>query len=295
MAEILAALQNRNLSQTVRSEDSQDVKHECSKCLDKGVIIFRVHKDTEWQGFTPKEKVLEEDFLSGSVCSPDRAKEWLTTFSQRCSCIAEKRTERLMKASEITEEFKRLGFQNFVREGKPKIIQDIYEAALEYYQDFKEIRNVRANSIALLGQPGTGKTHLLTAISNNLLQRQQVPVLYFPYVEGCNNLKDDFSKLEAKLERMKQVDILFIDDLFKPVKGNPRATDWQVEQMYAVINYRYLNHKPILVSSELTVDELVEVDEALGTRIYEMCQDFTVVIQGDRKELNHRLEALKHV
>ncbi|KIL45738.1 hypothetical protein KP78_20870 [Jeotgalibacillus soli] len=200
-----------------------------------------------------------------------------------------------MKASEITEEFKRLGFQNFVREGKPKIIQDIYEAALEYYQDFKEIRNVRANSIALLGQPGTGKTHLLTAISNNLLQRQQVPVLYFPYVEGCNNLKDDFSKLEAKLERMKQVDILFIDDLFKPVKGNPRATDWQVEQMYAVINYRYLNHKPILVSSELTVDELVEVDEALGTRIYEMCQDFTVVIQGDRKELNHRLEALKHV
>jgi len=56
-----------------------------------------------------------------------------------------------------------------------------------------------------------------------------------------------------------------------------------------VINYRYLNHLPVMVSSELTVDELCDIDEALGTRIYQMCQDFTVVIKGDRKQLNHRL------
>ena len=89
---------------------------------------------------------------------------------------------------------------------------------------------------------------------------------------------------------MKNIDALFIDDLFKPANGKPRATDWQVEQLYAVINHRYLNHKPIMVSSELTVDELCDIDEALGTRIYEMCQDYTVVIKGDRKILNHRLE-----
>lgn len=220
---------------------------------------------------------------------------WPNEVWVRCDCVSWRRVQRLMKSSDITDEFKKLGFKNFRTEGKPQVIVDAYECALEYFQEFQEIRHERSNSIALLGQPGAGKTHLLTAIANNLINRLHVPVLYFPYVEGFNDLKDDFSKLEEKLERMKHVDVLFIDDLFKPVKGKPRATEWQVEQTYAVVNYRYLNHKPILISSELTVDELVDIDEALGTRIYQMCQDFTVVIKGERKLLNHRLEGLKNV
>lgn len=200
-----------------------------------------------------------------------------------------------MKSSDITEEFKKLGFKNFITDGKPQVIKEAFDCALEYFQEFDAIKRLRQNSIALLGQPGAGKTHLLTAIANNLINRLHVPVLYFPYVEGFNDLKDDFDKLEEKSERMKKIDVLFVDDLFKPAKSKPRATDWQVEQMYAVINHRYLNHMPIMVSSELTVDELCNIDEALGTRIYQMCQDYTVVIQGDRKVLNHRLEGLVDV
>jgi DNA replication protein DnaC len=120
-----------------------------------------------------------------------------------------------------------------------------------------------------------------------------VPVIYFPFVEGFTDLKNDFALLEAKLNRMKQADVLFIDDLFKPVNGKPRATDWQLEQMYSVLNYRYLNHKPILLSSELTIEGLVRVDEALGTRIYEMCSDYLVIIKGAAYELNHRLEGVR--
>lgn len=195
-----------------------------------------------------------------------------------------------MKSSEITEEFKKKGFKKFKTEDKPQVIADAHECALEYFQEFDAIKGLRQNSIALLGQPGAGKTHLLTAIANNLINKMHVPVLYFPYVEGFNDLKDDFDRLEEKLNRMKMVDVLYIDDLFKPVKGKPRATEWAVEQMYAVINHRYLNHMPLLVSSELTIDEICDIDEALGTRIYQMCKDFTVVIKGDRKILNHRLE-----
>ena len=242
-----------------KSEESEEKKHECPKCKD------------------------QLGYIEG---------EWPNEVWKRCSCIEWRRAQRLMKSSDITDEFKKLGFKNFQTEGKLPVIQDAYDCALEYFQEFQQIRSERANSIALLGQPGAGKTHLLTAISNNLITKLQVPVLYFPYVEGFNDLKDDFDKLEEKLERMKQVDVLFIDDLFKPVKGKPRATEWQAEQTYSVVNYRYLNHKPILVSSELTVDELIDVDEALGTRIYQMCQDFTVVIKGDKKILNHRLAGL---
>ena len=308
IAEVMAALrakinQNQNQSSATLSADSQEVEHECSICKDTGLIIYRVHKDAEWiidekTGHCyPEKMVSEKDFFDGKVCNPQDAWEWRDTYAKQCECVKRRRMQRIIKASQITDEFKKLGFKNFSIEGKPQIIKVAYDCALEYYQEFESVRNKRKNSIALLGQPGSGKTHLLTALANNLMQRKGVPVLYFPYVEGFNDLKDDFDKLEEKLEHMKTVDVLFIDDLFKPVSvetkngraWKPRATEWQIEQMYAVINYRYLNFKPILISSELTVDEMLDIDEALGSRIYEMCSDFTVVIKGDRKKLNHRL------
>ncbi len=271
------------------------------------MINYRVHKDAEWTENPdtgkltpdPNRMVLEFDFLAMRVCGPEEANQWQQKHSVRCDCVKKVRLHRLMKSSDITDEFKQLGFQNFRTDGKAAIVADMKECAMDYYKEFDKIRGGRANSMALLGQPGSGKTHLLMAISNNLLIKKGISVHYFPYVEGFNDLKEDFEQIAPKLDRMKKADVLFIDDLFKPVgrgtNRKPRATEWQIEQMYAVINYRYLNHLPILVSSELDVDQLDEVDEALGSRIYEMCQDFTVVIEGNRLELNHRLEGLKGV
>lgn len=302
MSELRSKIQNQSRSSGITSGDCQDEqKYQCPKCKDKGFLVYRVHKDTEWLTdpetghLYPAEMVPEEEFFSGTVCPPEQAWEWRDTYAKKCSCLKWRNLHRLFKASQITEEFQKLGFRNFITEGKPEVIKIAYETAMEYYQSFDQIKNTRQNSIALLGQPGSGKTHLLTAIANNLMRKKGIPVLYFPYVEGFNDLRDDLDRLEEKLERMKKIDVLFIDDLFKPSgkdengKPKPKVTDWQIEQLYAVTNYRYLNYKPILVSSELTVDELADVDEALGTRIYEMCSDFTVVIKGDRKKLNHRL------
>lgn len=302
--EALANLLKRvkqNPSPAVKLAGSEENQPNCPNCQDHGIIIYRVHENTKWltncrmingeevTSLTPESMVLEKDFLSGKVCSPKEARAWRTTFSKHCPCFERKKVERLLKASDITDEFKKIGFQNFSTAGKPQIIVDMYKCSLSYLQHFPAIRTERANSISLLGKPGSGKTHLLTAIANNLIQRKNIPVLYFPYVEGFNDLKENFDKLEVKLACMRQVDVLFIVDLFKPLKGEPRATPFQLEQMYAVINYRYLNHKPILVSSELTIDEIIDVDEALGTRIYQMCQDYTVIIQGQGRQINYRL------
>lgn len=261
-------------------------------------MIYRIHKDTELRlrkehkpldSLSLDEMVLEEDYLAGKVCTPDKAREWKTTYSKQCECVKQKKIAKLMAASGITEKFEQLLFGNFKLDGKPQMIKDAYECAVEYFKDFEKIRGERANSIALLGQPGSGKTHLLTAIMNNLIKKKSIHCMYFPYVEGMSDLKTDFDQLETKLDAMRKVDVLFIDDLFKPVSGKPRATEWQVEQIQSVVNYRYLNHKPLLISSELTTDELLDVDEALGSRIHQMCKYYTVIIQGDRMELNHRL------
>lgn len=310
LADIMAELHQRgNPSPAVKPAGSAEKKVNCEKCQDQLMVNYRVHKDhrtTEWSTHPelgilvpdPKQMVLESDFLAMKVCGPEKANEWQQKHSVRCECVKKVRMNRLMKSSDITEEFKRLRFQNFGTEGKPEIVADMKDCAMGYYKKFDEIRTGRANSMALLGQPGSGKTHLLMAISNNFLANKSMAVHYFPYVEGFNDLKEDFDQLAPKLERMKTADVLFIDDLFKPVgwgaNRKPRATDWQIEQMYAVINYRYLNHLPILISSELDVDQLDGVDEALGSRIIEMCQDFMVMIEGDRKKLNHRLAGLNN-
>ncbi|MGR6857738.1 ATP-binding protein [Bacillus halotolerans] len=262
MAAILKKLQERSAQFSAGLDGSEEkADYECSKCKDQ----------------------------LGYIENRDGYEVWV-----RCKCIERRRIRKLMNSSDITAEFEKLKFKNFTTEGKPAVVKDAYDTAVEYYKDFDSIRGTRSNSIALLGQPGSGKTHLLTAISNKLIKSKNIAVQYFPYVEGFNDLKDDFDKLEEKLNRIKEIEVLFIDDLFKPMNGKPRATDWQVEQTYSVINYRYLNHKPVLISSELDIEKLVEIDEALGTRIYEMCADYCVIIKGDRMLLNHRLAGLRN-
>ncbi|WP_162103232.1 ATP-binding protein [Bacillus sp. SKDU12] len=296
---MMKGLQARSRSwETEQAASEEKVEYECSECKDRGVVIYRIHKDTELRlrkehkpldSLSLDEMVLEEDYLAGKVCTPDKAREWKTTYSKQCECVKQKKIAKLMAASGITEKFEKLLFGNFKLNGKPQMIKDAYECAVEYFKDFEKIKGERANSIALLGQPGSGKTHLLTAIMNNLIKKKSTHCLYFPYVEGMSDLKTDFDQLETKLNAMRKADVLFIDDLFKPVDGKPRATEWQVEQIQSVVNYRYLNHKPLLISSELTTDDLLDVDEALGSRIYQMCKYYTVIIQGNRMELNHRL------
>ena len=252
------------------SEEFQEEKYDCPKCKDKGFILKNI-PDLDEEGNQRKWPTGQPKFYE-------------TMFD--CECAQKRQSNHLMKFSEITDEFKRVTFSSFNLKGKPEVIKNAYQCAVDYFKDFELIKDKRCNSISLLGQPGAGKTHLLTALANNLIMKRQVSVLYFPFVEGFNDLKDNFDLLEEKLTKMKRIGVLFIDDLFK---GRTNPTPFQIEQMFAVINYRYLNHKPIMVSSEKTVDELCDIDEALGTRIFEMCRDYTVVIKGDRKVLNYRL------
>lgn len=57
--------------------------------------------------------------------------------------------------------------------------------------------------------------------------------------------------------------------------------------MFEIINYRYLNSKAIIVSSELTQNRLLDFDEAVGSRIIEMCKGRIGEVTGI--ENNYRL------
>jgi len=204
-------------------------------------------------------------------------------YYSECECQKSSKTERLFKSSHLTFEFRQKTFDSWDTTWLSDEVRKAHKCALNYAGAFDRIRNTRRNSISLLGNSGAGKTHLLTAISNTLIKKG-ISVHYFPFVEGFNELKSDFDDLNNRIEKMQKADVLFIDDLFKGRKDN---TPFQIEQMFGVINYRYMNHLPILISSEKTVDDLIRIDEALGSRIYEMSKDFTVELVGSNN--NYRM------
>lgn len=77
-----------------------------------------------------------------------------------------------------------------------------------------------------------------------------------------------------------------IDDLFK---GNITGSD--VNIMFEIVNFRYLNNLPLIVSSEKSINEIMEIDEAIGSRLYEMSKGYVVNING--KKLNYRMHGDK--
>lgn len=217
-------------------------------------------------------------------------KEVLLDHWVECGCAHRKKIEKLFTFSAITPQMQKRTFDNFKLDERPECVRNAWLTAKTYLNDFEAIKTEQENSIFLGGKPGSGKTHLLMAISNALISRG-IPVLYFPFVEGLDELKSEIrengSGYQKKLEQLQRAPVLFIDDLYKIKKGD-EPTKYEIKFLFSVINYRYLNHLPILVSSELTIDQVIFWDDAIGSRIFQMSRDYQVHLT-DGVGLNYRL------
>lgn len=207
-----------------------------------------------------------------------------------CECRSIRRQKKMIKSSNITDEFQLFSFDNFGTEGRPQCVLKAFDIAQFYAQNFENIqsRNSKVIGISLLGVPGSGKTHLLTAVANSLL-RSGVEVMYFPWVEGSNELRDSVSKkkdVQEKIDHMKKVRLLYVDDLFK---GRKEPTDFQLEWLFEVVNYRYLNRLPMMISSEKYIHQILDFDEAIGRRIYERSREYKVDMILAKGEENMQL------
>ena len=84
------------------------------------------------------------------------------------------------------------------------------------------------------------------------------------------------------MNRYKNARVLFVDDLFKG-----KINDSDINIMFELINHRYFNNLPMIVSCEFSVGRLLEVDEAFGSRLIEMSKCRVVELRG--RELNYRM------
>ena len=162
----------------------------------------------------------------------------------------------------------------------------IKSTAIAYFNDFDEIKKKRHNSIMFCGQVGSGKTHISIALAINFI-KSGIGVVYMPYRDTITKIKQcilDEEYYARILSKYKACDVLLIDDLYKG-----KITKADINIMFEIINYRYLNHMPVIISTELMIDEILFYDEGIGSRIYEMCKNYIVTMKKGI-EKNYRLK-----
>ena len=183
-----------------------------------------------------------------------------------CECRALREAEEILKSSGISDEFRKKTFESFDYTYDIQVVE-AYKKANKYVSRFNDIKNTRNNSIMFLGQVGSGKTHLSLAIANKLMDNC-VGVLYMSYREAITKIKQnvmDSEEYERIIGRYKRAKVLLIDDLFK---GSITKSDINI--MFEIVNFRYFNNLPVIVSCEREVEELLDIDEAVGSRLIEM-------------------------
>lgn len=233
--------------------------YRCAKCKDTGWI-------NEY-----------ETVVADSEGKPYAYYRW----AERCDCVKLHAAKQKLIQSGIDENMR---FANFETRGM-SVLENAKDSAIKYADSFELFENERVNSIIFCGQPGAGKTHLGSSICRQLIDKNGIQVVYMPYRNAVTELKQcikDETEYGKLIRRYATARALYIDDMCKG-----KTTESDINILYEIINYRYLKKLPLIISTEKTIKELNEWDEAIGSRIFEMCGENVITFIG--KELNYRM------
>lgn len=139
------------------------------------------------------------------------------------------------------------------------------DLAVSVAQNIINNPGVSYNPFFLYGGPGLGKTHLVQAIGNALLQNDpKIKILYTPissfYSEFIKSLQN--KKSDAFREKYRKLDVLIIDD-FQMIMNKDAS---QVE-FFDIFNELYALNKQIIVTSDRLPDQIKSVDVRLSSRL----------------------------
>jgi len=132
--------------------------------------------------------------------------------------------------------------------------------------------------LTLMGETGCGKTHLAVAIVHHTIQNGGTAV-FAVIPDLLDNLRATFDRQNTRVtyaERMDtylNVPLLALDDL-----GTESPTDWAGEKLYQIINYRYNQQLPTVV----TTNEIpLGLDSRLRSRLFDRRNCVFEILAGD--------------
>ena len=130
---------------------------------------------------------------------------------------------------------------------------------------------IRAENIGYLlwGSVGTGKSYFAGCIANALME-QEVAVRMTNFALILNDLTASFEGRNEYIARLCRAPLLILDDF-----GMERGTEYGLEQVYNVIDSRYRSRRPLIVTTNLSLQDLQHPLDTAHARIYdrllEMC------------------------
>lgn len=208
-------------------------------------------------------------------------------YTKSCSCMDTRKAIANMKKSGLENIIRDYTFERF--DVKDDWQKDIKEKATAYLKDED------SNWFFIGGNPGAGKTHICTAICREfLLQGKRVK--YMLWKEESTLLKAVVNEPQiytSRIEKLKQVDILYIDDFLKPLKSKDGSvmppTTADINLAFEILDYRKNANLRTIISSERFIGEIIGIDEATGSRILEKTKNkYFINIKRD-KSRNQRL------
>ena len=205
-------------------------------------------------------------------------------YEKRMPCKCAKTRETLKRA-------KRSGLGNIITD----YTFDKFIATDNWQKSLKEkaqrfCKDDSADWFFVGGQVGAGKTHICTAIAGHYI-KAGYETQYMLWIEESKKLKalvTEYHEYQKAISPYKDAPVLYIDDFLKTRQGE-MPTQADINLAFEIINHRLMSDSKItIISSEKTLGEMLEYDEATMSRIFMECGEYKNIIERDRNK-NYRL------
>lgn len=169
-----------------------------------------------------------------------------------------RRINRLKEASMMDKKYREVTFEKYeVREENKKV----FEMAKKYAGRFQDMYK-KNQGLLLYGPVGTGKSFTAACIGNYLLNNAK-PVIMTSFVKILQDIWENDREAEY-ITILNSASLLIGDDL-----GTERETDYALEKVYNIIDSRVRANKPMIITSNLELNDMMECEDIRKKRIYD--------------------------
>lgn len=169
-----------------------------------------------------------------------------------------RRINRLKEASMMDKKYREVTFDKYeVREENKKV----FEMAKKYADRFQDMYK-KNQGLLLYGPVGTGKSFTAACIGNYLLDNAK-PVIMTSFVKILQDIWENDREAEY-ITILNSASLLIVDDL-----GTERETDYALEKVYNIIDSRVRANKPMIITSNLELNDMMECEDIRKKRIYD--------------------------
>ena len=185
--------------------------------------------------------------------------------------------KRLFALSRL-DELQHLNFDNFRPRGHVGLRPALADSLEQAFNQAQMFARSHKGWLLLSGGYGSGKTHLAAAIANFSVDLG-IPTLFITVPDLLDTLRfsydDPNATFEQRFEEIRNAPLLVMDDF-----GTQNATEWAQEKLFQILNFRYINKLPLVVTTNLLLEEMEPRirsrldDPELVTRVNIKAQDY---------------------